>query len=221
MDKYKKYYGVIVFVVLVFLMIGGACKLILPKIDESKSLETQIAAKKQEVEGLQSKLDIVKKKIKQIKDSIVSSQKKIYSPIETDLGNETLFFTLYNDVIEMLHANSVKIKAIDYKYNPDTDAFVKFGKDVYFVCDVNMELVSNYVNLGKLIQDLYQYPYYIRINELEVKPYEKDKKILISTLSLRLYAHTAPDDTAATDAATDATANPASTLEGANTALPQ
>ena len=215
MDKYKKYYGVIIFAVLAVMLGFGSYSMISPKVAESKSLAAQIEAKEGEV--AETKLDIVKKKIKQIKDSIVSSQKKIYSPIESDLGNETLFFTLYNDVIEMLHANSVKIKAIDYKYNPDTDAFVKFGKDVYFVCDVNMELVSNYVNLGKLIQDLYQYPYYIRINELEVKPYAKDKKILISTLSLRLYAHTAPEDTSAIDAAV----NSAPALDGANTSLPQ
>ena len=80
-----------------------------------------------------------------------------------------------------------------------------------------MELVSNYVNLGKLIQDLYQYPYYIKINELEVKPYEKDKKILISNLSLRLYAHTEPDsETPAASSTTDALP-----LNGAETQLPQ
>ena len=31
-----------------------------------------------------------------------------------------------------------------------------------------MDLVSNYVNLGKLIQDIYQYPYYLKINESEL-----------------------------------------------------
>lgn len=216
MDKYKRYYGVIVFTILLVLLLFAVFKLIAPKINETKTLEAQIESKQTEVDGLEKKLEVVQKKIKQIKNSITSSQKKIYSPIESDLGNETLFFTLYNDVIEMLHANSVKIKAIDYKYNPDTDAFVKFGKDVYFVCDVNMELVSNYVNLGKFIQDIYQYPYYIKINELDVKPYKKDKKILISKLSLRLYAHTAPEDVSTSDAGLDSPA-----IDGATQPLPQ
>ena len=57
----------------------------------------------------------------------------------------------------MIHSNSVKIKSINYSYNPKDDEFVKFGKDVYFVCDINIELVSNYINLGKLIQDIYEY----------------------------------------------------------------
>ena len=216
MDKYKRYYGVIVFCIAIVLLIFGFVQLISPKVTKLNDLKASIEQKQGQVSELENKLNIVKQKIKKIKNSIISSQKKIYSPIESDLGNETLFFTLYNDVIEMIHSNSVKIKAIDYTYNPETDAFVKFGKDIYFVCDVNMELVSNYVNLGKLIQDLYQYPYYIKINEIEVKPYQKDKKILITNLSLRLYAHTEPDDTTNIDA--DAAALP---LNGANTQLPQ
>lgn len=215
MDKYKRYYGVIVFCVAIILLILGFVQLISPKVTELNDLKASIEQKQGQVSELENKLNIVKQKIKKIKNSIISSQKKIYSPIESDLGNETLFFTLYNDVIEMIHSNSVKIKAIDYTYNPETDAFVKFGKDIYFVCDVNMELVSNYVNLGKLIQDLYQYPYYIKINEIEVKPYQKDKKILITNLSLRLYAHTEPDETTTVN---DSTVLP---LNGANTQLPQ
>lgn len=216
MDKYKRYYGVIVFCVAIILLIFGFVQLISPKVTELNDLKAGIEQKQGQVSELENKLNIVKQKIKKIKNSIISSQKKIYSPIESDLGNETLFFTLYNDVIEMVHSNSVKIKAIDYTYNPETDAFVKFGKDIYFVCDVNMELVSNYVNLGKLIQDLYQYPYYIKINEIEVKPYQKDKKILITNLSLRMYAHTEPDDTTNIDAGAEALP-----LDGANTQLPQ
>lgn len=216
MEKYKRYYGVIGFCIAVALLIFVVSRVIAPKISELNSLKSDIEQKQGQVSELENKLSIVKQKIKRIKNSIISSQKKVYSPIESDLGNETLFFTLYNDVIEMIHANSVKIKSIDYTYNPETDAFVKFGRDIYFVCDVNMELVSNYVNLGKFIQDLYQYPYYIKINEIEIKPYAKDKKILITNLSLRLYAHTEPEvDVVETQGADTLP------LNGAETSLPQ
>ena len=60
------------------------------------------------------------------------------------------------------------------------------------VLEVNMELVSNYSQLGKFIQEVVQYPYYIRINSVKVVPYEKDRTILLSTVNLRLYAHTEP-----------------------------
>ena len=195
MDKYKRYYGIIAFVVAISAIVFLGYKLITPQITNLTNAIADISKKEQELQSKQQKLQIVQNKIKRIKDSITGSQKKIYYPIESDLGNDTLFFTLYNDLIEMIHQNSVRVKSIDYNHNPETDAFVKFGKEVYFVCDVNLEIVSNYVNLGKLIQDIYQYPYYIKINELEVKPYNKDKKVLISNLSLRLYAHTSPEET--------------------------
>ena len=194
MEKYKKYYGVLIFIAAVALLIFVTVKIITPKIEDLTGLKSQIEQKNKEYQSKQKSLEIVKRKIKQIKDSIVTSQKKIYSPLETDLGNETLFFTLYNDVLEMVHANSIKIKSLSYNYNPEEDAFVKFGKDVYFVCDINMDLVANYVTLGKLIQDIYQYPYYIRINEISVEAYPKDKTVLLAKLSIRLYAHTSPEE---------------------------
>lgn len=193
MDNYKKYYGVLIFAVVVAVLVFVATQLVLPKFDELNSIKNSVAAQEQKLQGKRNELLTVQNKLKKLKDSITGSQKKIYSPVESDLGNDTLFFTLYNDVIEMVHANSIKIKAIDYKYNPETDEFVKFGKDVYFVCDINMELVSNYTNLGKLIENIQQYPYYIKINEVNVKPYSKDKKILITNMSIRLYAHTTPE----------------------------
>lgn len=217
MDNYKKYYGIIAFCIAIGLIIFGGVSFLNPKFGELATTKDTKLQKEQELAGKKNSLTIVQNKIKKIKSSISSSQKKIYSPVETDLGNETLFFTLYNDVIEMLHANSVKIKAIDYTYNPSGDSFVEFGKNIYFVCDVDMELVSNYVNLGKFIQDVYQYPYYIRINNIEVKPYEKDKKILLSKVSLRLYAHTSPEEES-----TEETGNAVDNiLDNADTALPQ
>lgn len=220
MDKYKRYYGVIIFVAAVAAVIALAIAIISPRITELTGLKESVSSKEGELQQLQNKTQIVQNKIKKIQNSIMSSQKKIYSPIESDLGNDTLFFTLYNDVIEMLHANSIKIKSIDYTYNPETDAFVKFGKDIYFVCDINMEIVSNYVNLGKLIQDIYQYPYYIKINSIDINPYPRDKTILLTNLSLRLYAHTAPED-AATNTSSNNNVNNAEALKGADLPLPQ
>ena len=191
-DKYKKYYGIILFIVMLLLGIFLSYQIIYPKYNEKVSLEAQLTEKEATLEEKKNAQMTVLAKIKKLQDAITNSQKKIYAPVESDLGNDTLFFTLYNDVIEMIHSNSIKIKSLDYFYNPEQDAFVESGKDAYFVCDVEMELVSNYVNLGKLIQDLYQYPYYIKIINVNVEPYQKDKKILLTGLKLRLYAHTAP-----------------------------
>jgi len=223
MDKYRKYFGVIVFAIAVSIVATFALLLLSNQYNTWQSLKEQITTVSQELEQQKNLQRTVQMKIKKLKESVMNSQKKIYTPVE-DFGNDkndTLFFTLYNDVIEMVKANSIKIKSIDYKYNPEGDLFVDQGT-TYFVCDVNMEIVSNYVNLGKLIQDLYQYPYYIKINKIEVIPYPKDKKILLSTISLRLYAHTSPDTLMNSEGESSSTDAPVGdTLNGASEPLPQ
>ena len=211
MDKYKRYMGVIVFIIAVALIIYVAVSVIIPQYNEWSGLKSKVISVTKTLEEKRQAKITIKKRLQKLQNSVISSQKKIYSPIESKLEEDTLFFTLYSDLIEMVRANTIKIKSIDYKYNPSGDAFVKQKNGKYFVCDVNMEIVSNYVNLGKLIQDIYQYPYYIKINSIEVIPYEQDKKILLSTISLRLYAHTTPeakitdleDDTETLDDATN------------------
>lgn len=199
MDKYKKYYGILIFVAVAAVCLYFGYNTIMPEYNKLETLKSQVTSKKAELQKLKRDSATVADKIQRIKDSIVGSQKKIYFPLDADLGNDTLFFTLYNDLIEMVQSNSVKIKSIKYEYNPENDAFVSFGKDAYFACDINMEIISNFVNLGKLIQDIHQYPYYIKINEIDVLPYKKDKTVLISKISLRLYAHTAPDESVQKD----------------------
>ena len=213
MDKYRRYYGVIGFVFAVVALFGIAYFILAQPLQALNNTTNQINSQNEELTKKRDAKSRIELKKKQLKDSLISVQKKIYSPMDTGLENDSLFFTLYNDVIEMLHGNSIKIKTIDYNYNPAGDPFVEHGQDKYFVCDINMQVVSNYVNLGKFIQDVYQYPYLIKINKVETKPYKRDKKILISDISLRVYAHTAPE---AESVSADSPA-----LSGANTALPQ
>ena len=221
MDKYKRYFGVIVFSVVVGLTLMFVVTKLTAKYAELTQMKANVEQVSQDLEQQKKLQMVVLTKIKKLKASVMNSQKKIYTPVE-DFGsdqNDTLFFTLYNDVIEMVKANSIKIKSIDYQYNPEGDLFVEQGT-TYFVCDVNLAIVSNYVNLGKLIQDIYQYPYYIKINKIEVIPYPKDKKILLSTISLRLYAHTSPDSVS-NNASSEEDIPSGETLNGASEPLPQ
>ncbi len=194
MEKYSRYYGILVFVIIVCLAGVFGYKTLTQAINGLSNATTKLEQKEKEFNRKLEEKKVVERKLEQIKNESVGVQKKLYAPADADLGNDTLFFTLYNDLIEMVHSNSIKIKAMEYTYNPESDNFVKFSKDLYFVSEVNMELVSNYTNLGKFIQDVVQYPYYIRIMNIDIKPYSKDKKILISNVCIRLYAKTSPEE---------------------------
>lgn len=194
MDKYSRYYGVILFIAVVAAAIFAVYKFVYPQIGNYNTAKQNVESTTRELDDVKSQVANIKQKLRVLKDTSSTVQKKVYAPIEGDIGNDndSLFFTLYNDVLDMLHANSIKIKAIDYVYNPAGDKFVEHGKGQYFVCDINLELVSNYTNLGKLIQEIYQYPYYIRISSIDVQPYKKDKTILLTKMSIRLYSSTEP-----------------------------
>jgi Tfp pilus assembly protein PilO len=193
MDKYSRYYGIVVFLIIVLAAGIFGYMSFKKEYDRLNSVTSALEQKEQEYNNKLEQKKIVERKLAQLKSAATSAGKKIYAPLDADLGNDTLFFTLYSDLIEMIHSNSIKIKSMEYVYNPENDAFVKFSKDMYFVCEVNMELVSNYSQLGKFIQEVVQYPYYIRILDIDVKPYDKDKKILITNASVRLYARTTPE----------------------------
>lgn len=195
MGKYKKFYGVIVFLIIVVASVFFAVTEIQKKYNESTQLDTTIENSKKELRKLQGDKKIVDEKLAKIKDSILGAPKKIYAPVESGLDDDSLFFTLYNDALDMVTSNGIKIKSIKPVFDSINDPFVNEGNkngDNYYVCDVTMDLISNYINLGKLVQDIYSYPSYIRINSLDIEPYNKDKKILLSKLSLRLYARTSP-----------------------------
>ena len=195
MNDLKRYYGVIIFLLGVILLIYFSFNFINTNIsaysESSQKLESAEAGLtkiKQEEMVVKDKIN----KLKNVKTTVLA--KKIYAPTESDLGTDSLFFVLYTDLIEMLRNNSVKIKSIDYKYNPEGDNFVQYGKDAYFVCDIDLKLSSNFVDLGKLVQDIYQYPYYIKIRGIKIIPYEKDRKILLTDLKIRLYSYVEPKE---------------------------
>ena len=213
MEKYSRYYGVMSFVAAVVVLFVGVYFILYPRINEYNQISSKIQSQNAELETKRTQKANIERKKQQLNNALISAQKKIYSPVDSGLENDSLFFTLYNDVIEMLHGNGIKIKSIDYTYNPAGDPFVEHGKDTYFVCDIDMQIVSNYVNLGKFIQDVYQYPYLIKINKIDTNPYKRDKKILISDISLRVYAHTAPEE--------QTSVGDAPALNGAETAIPQ
>ena len=196
MDKYKKYLGIILFVAIVAgVAYYSIAMQVMPRLDKISDVQETVDEKQKDLDKLRSKKITVQNKLKQFQENAANLQKKIYSPTISDADSDTLFFTLYNDLIDMVHSNSVRIKDIKYTHNPAEDLFVKHGGSKYFVCNINLSLVSNYVQLGHLIEDIYQYPYYIKIGSVKIKPYNKDKSVLLTEMSVQLYSYTEPQGT--------------------------
>ncbi len=191
MDKYQKYIPSIIAAVLVAGAAMGSYSVLNPLIIKKNEMVIQDEEIQGKLQTAEKKLAVVNEKLKQLKNTNIKDTKKVYYPSEADIDKEGLFFTLYTDVIDIAKQNNIKIRSIDYKYYPKDDPFVsKGGKENYFVCDLDMNLISNYKDLRNFVEALFQYSYYIKFNKINIVPYQTDKRILLSNLSIRLYSHT-------------------------------
>lgn len=192
MEKQLKKWGVFGAVCIAILAsLAYTYNIVVPLNEEVNSLKAELLDKEQEYSRLNSKLVEMQNRLNQMTNTSSDVPKKLFFPLESDFDNESLFFTLYSDVIDLAKQSNIKIRSIDYKYNPANDPFVsKGGKDNYFVCDLEMKLISNYKDLRNFVELLYQYPHYIKFMKLTVSPYKTDKRILLSDFTIRLYSHT-------------------------------
>ena len=191
MEKYQKYLPAIIAAALVAGALFGSYNIVFPLIQKKTEISEQYESVQAKLKDAEGRLAVVNEKLKQLKNSAVDSSKKIYYPTEADVDKESLFFTLYTDMIDLAKQNNIKIRSIDYKYYPSDDPFVtQGGKENYFVCDLDMKLISNYRDLRNFIEALFQYSYYVKLNKINIEPHKTDKRILLSDFTIRLYAHT-------------------------------
>lgn len=191
MDKYSRFLPLIISSVLIFAAIIGSYQTVWPLYEGNKTLQEELADAEAAYTKAEKDYNERKQKAERMNTQRTEVVKKIYAPAESDLDKDSLFFNLYTDVIDIAKQNGIKIRSIDYNYYPATDNFVALGgKDNYFVCDLDMKLISNYTQLRNFVETLFQYPFYVKFNKLVVEPYKLDKKVLMTDFSLRLYART-------------------------------
>lgn len=183
MQKYKE-----TILYLVFIMLGFVFALIKlrPELVDFYHIEKSLHSKNIESADLNRKLDALK--ASEMQKMSMDTIKNIYKPSTSGGSTETSFIVIFDDIIEMAKYNGVKIYSIEYNYNPEDDTFVKGAADKYNVCELKTQVVADYPDLGSFLRELYKYPYLINIEKFELIPYQKDKKILLVNLQLKLYA---------------------------------
>lgn len=184
----KKYKDVVLYIVLIVLLFVWAVTKLQPKIVEYADLFKSVKEKTIERDDLKRKLDSYKQAEERKATAQVGLIKKIYRP-ESGMGDaESVFSSMFDLIIEYARYNGIKTRSIEYIYNPPEDEFVKGAGGRYNVCQLNLQMVGDYSDFESFLKDLYKYPYLIGFSKIEITPYEKNKKILLINLELRLYA---------------------------------
>lgn len=182
----KKYKEVILYIILFAVIFIHSVTKLAPEIVTYFKTEMEIRSRSAVNLELEQKLDALKA-YELEKLNVVGLAKQIYKPESVGLDTEASFAVILDDVINMAKYNGVKIYSVEYLYNPPEDEFIKGAPDKYNVCQIVLDIISDYSDLETFLKDIYKYPYMINIDELASMPYQKNKKILLTRLQMKLY----------------------------------
>ena len=191
----------ILYLIFVFaVLIGGSLflykKYVKNIITNTGSLRTKqeaLANSQRELDALKETIEKKKQQEEQNKKSQAENAKSnIDKPIfKTDISGGDSFSSntpLFEDVIKIIKANKLKLVSIENKVSGFDDPLSGGGTSPYNTCLINMQLLGTYAHLQKFLSYMYDYPYLVNIDSLEVIPFDKDKNMLIINLALIFYS---------------------------------
>jgi|GEM_PF-1195658 len=146
-------------------------------------LESNVQAKEQE-------LQLAKiAQAERLKNS-VPPEKEIYETKGLSFGADASFAPLFENVISAARGSGIRIRSIAQTERPGADTIVASGLPGYNVLEVDIVAVGTYSEFQAFYKNVLREYYLTYFAEIEVKPWELDKSVLISTIKLRLYTKT-------------------------------
>ena len=61
-------------------------------------------------------------------------------------------------------------------------------------------MIASYSNFANFLRELYKHEHFLEISKIEIAPYEKNKRILLISLQIKLYAQRDPSTVVETPA---------------------
>lgn len=176
------------------MVLGGAILIFSLLVKEISPVAQKISKTQKDYKTNSTTLAKQEKKLQALKvvpKTSEADEKKLKSFYQSSLvgsNTEDVMAEQFAVVLKMLNENQIKTHSVKYEYNPPDDLFVINASDKYYVCSLNMKLIAGYVNFLNLLRDLYRHEYFLDISKIEISPYEKDKKMLLIDLQIKLYA---------------------------------
>ena len=174
-------------IILVCLALG--LYFIIPKANSAITIYNDVNAKTQTVESLKKQINDLKlKKVAYEKAEKVQTKPVFKSDLDIN-DDMSSFGVMFEDVIQSAKYNGLKLKSISYNNAPSDDIVYSQMASEYNVCAISMELIGNYTQFRSYFQDIFNYPYLLNLDKISIKPYERNKAILVADVTVVLYSH--------------------------------
>ena len=178
---------ILVFVLFINFVIPQFSKTIgaVKSMNSNKSQFTQV---QEQYNALKMQQDAQNRQKKVVKDG-----KIIFEAPDMQFSSDASFAPLFELVLTIAQQSGIRIRAIDYNYTPEDDIIFAAKLEGYNTCELNMVAVGSYSEFQTFFKTVMKEKYVTNLAEIELNPWEKDKKVLIDKIKLRLYTRTLPE----------------------------
>lgn len=180
--------NLLIAIVIIACSLAYGLYLIIPQAVSAYSSYKELQGSQERVEQMKSQIEQLKKEQAEHERLAKVATKPIYKNEMPGDDPMSSFGVMFEDVIQAAKYNQLKLFSIAYNMAPDTDVVYKNIQSEYNVCEISMQLIGKYTDFSSYFHDIYNYPYLININKVDVKPYERDKSILVGDIKITLYS---------------------------------
>ena len=152
---------------------------------------SEATQKNEELQIKQEKLNQIKRqKTASTKKDETTSGKVIYEVMGQQFSPEASFGIMFENILSNITNSGVRIRSIDYNYQPIDDKILMTKMAGYNACELSFITVGNYTQLQNFFKNIAKEKYLSNLYEIYIEPYDKDKTILVARFKIRLYTKT-------------------------------
>ena len=147
------------------------------KIVETNSAKKVLSEKEAQLNNLRLQAEASSRAKTPIKEG-----KKIYELEGAQFSGEASFAPLFEVVLTIAQNSGIRIRSIDYNYQPEEDRIYAAHISDYNVCELSIVAVGTYAQLQNFFRGLMKDSNLSYLAEVEMQPWEKDKTILVTNI---------------------------------------
>ena len=160
----------------------------IPVVQNILNIQEQHKTQSASLADAERKLEGLKAQAEQKRIENANLPKAFFKPITEGLDTEAVISDEFGEILQLLRENKIKTRSVNYEYDPQDDNFVKNVAYKYHVCRITAQMIASYADFENFLRDLYKHEHFLEISKIEIVPYEKNKRILLVNLQLKLYA---------------------------------
>jgi len=185
MNKFRVALGILFIAIAVFVFLIVKT---IPEIKKISDIQTQQTNQSRSLADAERRLSDLKNSVAKEEKEVSTIAKAFFRPVNFGSDTEAVISEEFNEILQLMRENKIKTRSIKYDPDPQDDNFVKNVPDKYYVCKISMEMVANYSQFENFIRDLFKHEHFLEISTVEITPYPKNKRILLISLQIKLYA---------------------------------